>query len=163
MTTDFKPHLTWDIQHDCWCLTMPRFSDEHDVGYCMLIDHSHNWRTENNYIFIRNDIGDEMEVVTTDQYMRRLDGIEEHEGEAVRKAWHEGQTYVRVERDNHPVFALKQYFEAIMTLEIVSLAVTYGIKNQPSASKELRAKLDAIHHAEQLEINEMIEAFFQRS
>lgn len=159
------PQLMFDQQHDCWRLNLEREGGNDDGSYFMLINYAWNGETWSSYRFMVVRMGDESEVVTKAEYDQRVKDIEEYEGEEIAKLWHLEQTHVEVERDNHPVFALREQWDAMMALEIFVPHVTIGgFKNMPGPSKELREKTDVLRaKAWEEEMKAMDEAYETRA
>jgi hypothetical protein len=143
------PQLTYDPVFNRWMLWLPR-GDVAGSGYdtersfCMVIHCE--WRGEErgwfDYSFLEWDMGDDVEVDTDEQYQDRVETICSHEGEEIAKIWEQGQDQVKVVREDHPVFALRKHWEAMMQLELFFPSVNLKAWQGKPLNKETIEKMD---------------------
>lgn len=122
------PHLSYDQEMDRWVLWLQRgqnMRDEIDQSFCMLIRCAWNDANWFSYRFVKYEAGGMIQLVTKAEYQQHVKDIEDHEGDEIAQVWEETQTSFEVVRDNHPVFALRKYWEAMMTLGLLFPAVNH--------------------------------------
>jgi hypothetical protein len=137
------PQLRFDSELDRWVMALQGVLSPDGESYCMIINVSWDGEGWFKYRFARYDMGDLIELVTSDEFDERVKDITEHEGEEVAKIWVEEQEQVEVIHDNHPVFELRAHWEAMMTLGLFFPHVTMREWQGTPLSQETRAKMDA--------------------
>lgn len=125
------PVLMWMPEYESYALRVPgRNADlDDDRRWYMLIDKSWNGETWYHYRYLC-EYGDDdtMELITKADYDERVQSIRDHEGDLVADTWHRVQDVYMVERDRHPVFALRKHWEAMMQLGLIELPVSHRSK-----------------------------------
>jgi hypothetical protein len=118
------PQLSFDQHDNRWELRLPDDSASDERSYLMQIQYAWDDNVWSHFRFFVWDCGTRVELVTKEQYEERVRSIDEHEGEGAGHAWHLEQTDWEVVRDNHPVFALRDHWNAMMTLGLFTPSVT---------------------------------------
>jgi hypothetical protein len=139
------PILDFNQEFGRWSLRLQDNFDS-DTTYEMLINVS--WGEPHTYRFIRWEDGEWFEVMTKAELIAHIQDIRDHEGDGVADLWMREQEQVCVVRDNHPVFALRKHWEALMTLELIHPVPTLREWKGKPLPVELRDRIDAIHRAE---------------
>lgn len=144
------PTLAYNQQFDRWALRLNRCGMPEDgYSYEMLICCAFQSKEEGwfSYRFIRWEMGDWVEVGTQATYDEWINNMRAHEGEEIAELWASEQDQIEVLSDNHPVFKLRQHWEAMMTLELFFPSVTNrGWEGKP-VNDDLNTKLAALRDA----------------
>jgi hypothetical protein len=114
-----------------------------DNSYEMVIDRGWDGERWYRYSFIAWVDGEWYHAITHAEYAARVQAIEENEGDEAGKIWMQHQNQVWVLRDNHPVFALRKRWEAMMELELFDIPVNHGEGPSKPLSAECVDKMAA--------------------
>jgi hypothetical protein len=136
----YPPTLAYDSTHDAYRLYLPG-GERDGASYSMLIKHL--GLEEYSARFAAHIDGEEYEVLTPGQLGDRVDAIRENEGPEVAHLWAREQNIIWPERPDHPVFALKATWDAMMTLRLFALPVSHRGWAFRTIPENLRAALDA--------------------
>jgi hypothetical protein len=114
------PQLSYDHAFDRWMLWLPGQGSSSDIesSYCLAIKVGFMGEDKGwfDYRFLKFSMGDHVEVVSKPNYDQRLQDIRDHEGDEIAHLWDKHQMSVEVIYDQHPVFALRRHWEAMMEL-----------------------------------------------
>jgi hypothetical protein len=144
------PTLDFNVEFDRWVLKLNLQGtvrlDELERSYEMMVQCAFQGEEEGwfQYRFIRWEMGDWVEVITRAEFDQRVKDIREHEGDRIANAWAEGQDQVDIINDYHPVFLLRDHWEAMIKLGLFFPSVTNRQWQGKPTNPELKAKLDAI-------------------
>ena len=131
---------------DCYAFSpYPQWND--DVSFELLIQH---WAGEDHFKPICWIDGEWYEVITREERQQRVEDVREHEGDEVARLFNEGEDRFHVVRKDHPIFAARERWEAMMKLGLFTLSA--GLKDLPSKplSEELRKRMDEAREREWL-------------
>jgi len=119
-------HLNYNQEFDRWSLRDQKMNDDLDTNYELLIKTSWQGKEDGwfDYRFFVWHAGEWFECVTRKDYEQRVQDIVDNEGKEVADLWETYQNHYEVVRDNHPVFALRRKWEAMMELELFFPAIT---------------------------------------
>jgi hypothetical protein len=150
-TTNKTPILDYNQEFGRWSLRLNRTlseedASEEDTSYEMLVNVS--WADPHTFTFIMWMDGEWFEACTNAEYDQRVQAIRDHEGQAIADLWDSEQEQVTVLRDDHPVFALRAHWEAMMTLNLFLPTVTYREWHGKPTSENLNKRLNALRQAE---------------
>ncbi len=117
------PQLAFDANKNRWILHLNE--NPRSVSYAAEIRYAWNGKSWTEYKFLAFDMGDEYECVTRDQGedARRVAMIYDNDMEAWDERYWRGKLLVH---PHHAVFKLKDHFEAILNLGLISLSVNHG-------------------------------------
>jgi len=152
------PQLRYNNEFGRWELGLPNLADDFTGSYSMLVDTAHG-TDDDRYRFLVWISGEWFDAVTFEQHRDRVGAIIENEGQEVAEIWAEHQTDEIVLTDSHPVFRLRDHWEAMMTLGLFSPSVTMSPRLSKPVPPETQKLLDAARrrvHEENMQ--EMAEA-----
>jgi hypothetical protein len=134
--------LSFDNAIDRWILRelKPRSLDED--SFEMHIRYRGGGEFE--YHFIMWQEGEMYVCLTPDEYKKCLKDIAEHEGPDMAAIWEVGQDTYLMQHADHPVFALRKYWEAMITLNLFVVSPNHyewRFKPLPPAVQKQMAEL----------------------
>jgi hypothetical protein len=148
------PNLAFNQELNRWELYLPPHDSQSyfdDRRYSMLVkvafhgevsSGGEDYRNWFEYRFVAHEECDWWQVLTSKQYNERLEAIRENEGDEAATIWDAGQNQVTVVEDNHPVFALKRHWEAMMELGIFWPTVTLSNWASKPLDPEVAQRMD---------------------
>lgn len=145
--------LDYSNEFRCFVMTDP-YARCDDASYQMVIEHPLS--DEYRYRFLIWEDGDWSEMKTKAELAQMVQDVRDHEGDEVAAIWEVENSYYVV-RDDHPCFAWRRKWEAMVELNLFTIPINYNRWQGKPLSQEALDKMDAARDKWQREEAEEME------